>query len=86
MRVRFLQTVDSGVEGFPFMPGQVITVNKPSPWLLSYIDGVHAVRLTDEDVAAATEPTAPEPEPLQVATVAPVAETAAVRHGRKGRR
>lgn len=87
MRIRILQTLDSGVDEFPFMPGQVINVPHPPPWLLSYLDGEKAVRLPDEEEIAV----APEPVSADAVTVttpeaaAPIVATAALRSGKKRR-
>lgn len=87
MRIRILQTLDSGVDGFPFIPGQVINVPHPPPWMLSYLDGEKAVRLPDEEEIAA----APGPVSADVVTVttpeaaAPIVATAALRSGKKRR-
>lgn len=87
MRIRILQTLPSGVDEFPFMPGQVINVPHPPPWMLSYLDGEKAVRLPDEDEVAV----APAPVSADVVTVttpeaaAPIMATAALRFGKKRR-
>jgi len=70
VKIRFLEMVDSGVDGFPFMPGQIIDVAKPSPWLLSYLDGVRAERLDEtvtEEVAVAPTLETSEPQPVETA-------------------
>lgn len=58
MTIRFLQTVPSGVPGFPFQAGQVITVACPPPELLALVDGVRAeaVRDTEPERAVAIAP------------------------------
>jgi hypothetical protein len=48
MTIRFLQTTPSGNDEYPFQPGQVIHVDRPSPELLALIDGVHAEAVRDE--------------------------------------
>jgi len=65
VRIRILQILDSGVDGYPFMPGQVVNVKNPPPWMLGYLDGEKAERLPDE-------------EPVEVIPVAIVAEEVAV--------
>lgn len=87
MRIRILQTLPSGVDEFPFMPGQVINVPHPPPWMLSYLDGEKAVRLPDEDdVAVAPEPVSADvvTDTTPEAAVLPM-ETAVVRSGKKRR-
>lgn len=87
MRIRILQTIDSGVDGFPFTPGQIISVPNPPPWMLAYLDGEKAVRLPDvEEVATAPEPVSADVVTVTTpeAVVLPV-ETAALRSGRKRR-
>lgn len=87
MRIRILQVLDSGVDGFPFAPGQVINVPNPPPWMLAYLDGEKAERLPDvEEVATAPEPISAD----VVTTITPEAavlpvETAVVRSGKKRR-
>lgn len=60
MRIRILQMLDSGVDGCPFMPGQVIDVANPAPWLLSYLDGEKAEVLRADEPELAVASAAPE--------------------------
>ena len=55
MRIRFLQTTQSGVPGYPFLAGQII--ENPTADLLGYVDGVHAevLRAPDEEMAVVPE-------------------------------
>jgi hypothetical protein len=54
MTIRFLQTVDSLTPGFPFMAGQVITVEQPPRELLAYLNDGRAEVLGDVTPERAT--------------------------------
>lgn len=47
MKIRFLRTTPSGVEGFPFQAGQIIDVPAPTPDQLAWLDGVQAEALKE---------------------------------------
>jgi hypothetical protein len=49
MTIRFLQTTPSGNPAFPFLAGQVIHVDHPSPELLACLDGVRAEAVKDNE-------------------------------------
>lgn len=65
MKIRFLQTTESPVVGFPFMPGQIIDVHPTEEWL-ALLDGVRAEAVKDDEseyaIARAVTP-APAPAP-----------------------
>ena len=82
MKIRFLAMCDSGVPEFPFVPGQVIEVAKPAPWLLSYIDGIRAIRLPDDPPEEPT--TEPATRHVTLETAVTVSPERAVAH--KGKR
>lgn len=62
MTIRFLQTTPSELQDFPFQAGQVITVETPSRFLLSLLDGVRAEAVpdTEPDLAVARAPRQPK--------------------------
>ena len=64
MQIRFLQTVASEVSDYPFMAGQVISVTAPSPFLLRFLDGIHAEVVKAEDERAVA-PEMEQPEPVR---------------------
>jgi hypothetical protein len=64
--IRFLQTVASDNPEFPFQAGQVITVERPSAYLLSLLDGVQAEVVPVDDTERAVEQVAEQPEPARV--------------------
>jgi hypothetical protein len=49
VRIKFLQTTASKVEGFPFQAGQVIDVTDPPQWMLDLVDGVRAEAVKDDE-------------------------------------
>jgi hypothetical protein len=65
MTIRFLQTCESERPGMPFMAGQTITVDAPSPFLLSLLDGVRAEVVRTDNAERAVEPAAETPEPVE---------------------
>jgi hypothetical protein len=58
VRIKFLQTTASRVEGYPFQAGQVIDVTDPPQWMLDLCDGVRAeaVKDTEPEYAIAATP------------------------------
>jgi hypothetical protein len=64
MTIRFLQTVDSEIPGYPFTAGQVITVPAPSPRLIDLLSAGLAEAVSDDCTERAEAPAAARPEPV----------------------
>lgn len=54
MIIRFLQTTPSESPDHPFLAGQVIFVETPTPFLVGLLDGVRAQVVKDPEVEHAT--------------------------------
>lgn len=54
MTIRFLQMTPSEAPDHPFMPGQVIHVQEPTPFLLSLLDGVRAEAVREAEAPPET--------------------------------
>lgn len=81
VRIRILQLLDSGVDGYPFMPGQVINVSQPPPWMLAYLDGEKAERLPDDSDV----PVVAQTEREEVAVAPALPEIAVTKRGKRER-
>jgi len=66
MRIHFIRTCPSDNPDVPFQPGQVITVEHPSPELLALLDGVNAEVLPSDASERAIAPDDEQPEPVRV--------------------